>query len=78
MQQLEIENLKQFTMDELLRKASIANDRTDINSLIEVAQCCGLIDLETDILNIWEQRKAELIQQHRDADITHLEWLRGQ
>ena len=78
MQQLEIENLKQFTTDELLRKAAIANDRADINSLIEVAQCCGLIDLETDILNIWEQRKAELIQQHRDADITHLEWLRGQ
>ena len=78
MPQLEIENLKQFTTDELLRKASIANDRIDINGLIEVAQCCGLIDLETDILNIWETRKAELIQQHRDADITHLEWLRWQ
>ena len=78
MPQLEIENLRQFATDELLRKASKANDRTDINALIEVARCCGLIDLETDILNIWETRKAELIQQHRDADITHLEWLRGQ
>ena len=78
MQQLEIENLKQFTTDSLLDKASKANDRIDIDALIEVAQCCGLIDLETDILNIWETRKAELIQQHRDADVTHLEWLRGQ
>jgi len=77
MTQLEIENLQQFTTDTLLDKASKANDRIDIETLKEVAECCGLIDLTTEIEHIWEARKKELIAISRDNDNMHIDLIRG-
>ena len=77
MTQLEIENLKQFTTDTLLDKASKANDRIDIESLKDVAECCGLIDLTTEIEQIWEARKIEIQNDLNDTVNMHIELIRG-
>jgi hypothetical protein len=77
MTQLEIENLQQFATDTLLDKASKANDRIDIETLKEVAECCGLIDLTTEIEQIWEARKKEIITYTRDFEYMHIELIRG-
>lgn len=74
---LEIENLKEYTTDMLLFQASKANDRIDIESLKEVAECCGLIDLTETIEQIWEARKKEIITYTRDFDYMHIELIRG-
>jgi hypothetical protein len=74
---LEIENLQQFATDVLLDKASKANDRIDIESLKEVAECCGLIDLATEIEQIWGARKVEIQNDLNDTVNMHIELIRG-
>ena len=74
---LEIDNLKQFVTDTLLDKAAKANDRIDIESLKEVAECCGLIDLTTEIEQICEARKIEIQNDLNDTVNMHIELIRG-
>lgn len=77
MTQLEIENLKEYTTDMLLFQASKANCRIDIESLKEVAECCGLIDLTETIEQIWEARKAEIQNDLNDTVNMHIDLIRG-
>jgi hypothetical protein len=77
MTQLEIENLQQFTTDTLLDKAAKANDRIDIESIKEVAECCGLIDLTETIEQIWEARKVEIQNDLNEVVNMHIDLIRG-
>jgi hypothetical protein len=77
MTQLEIENLQQFVTDTLLDKAAKANDRIDIESLKEVAECCGLIDLTETIEQIWEARKIEIQNDLNESINMHIDLIRG-
>ena len=71
-----IENLRNYVENDLIEKAHNATDRIDIEQLISIAISCGLNDLEFEILDVWEDRKWELVKLHQE-DISHFEHIRG-
>jgi hypothetical protein len=83
MTQLEIENLlKQLTPLRALaehyitEKAHEATDRSDIESLKELANSCYL-DLDAEIEQIWEARKVEIQNDLNDTVNMHIDLIRG-
>ena len=54
-----------YISSDLLDKAHKANDHTEIEPLRQYAKKCGLFEVEREIIEAWEAKQRELIEEMR-------------
>jgi hypothetical protein len=54
-----------YIISDLLDRANKANDHTEIEPLRQYAKNCGLFEVEREIIEAWEAKQRELIEEMR-------------